>query len=64
MGYTQQQLADLQAAYATGATKIRYSDGREMVFRDSKQMRALIDEIKAELGMKSAPRTIILEHTR
>lgn len=51
-------LADYQAindAIATGASKVRFADGRETTFRTLEDLRSIRDEMAAELGLTSEP---------
>jgi hypothetical protein len=58
----QAQLADLRAAYATGATRISY-DGKSIEYRDGNEMRAAIASLEAQiaaLGGTQPVRTIVV----
>lgn len=61
---TKTDLAALEAAIATGATKVRYADGREVTYRSLAEMLRIRDMMKAELGQATAPRVFVAEHRR
>lgn len=50
MAYTVQQIANLKAALATGATKVRFADGRETTFRSLKEMKEIIADAESEIA--------------
>ncbi len=50
MGYTIEQVAQLKSTLATGALKVRFSDGRETTFRPLNEMKQIIADAEAELA--------------
>lgn len=54
MAYTQQQVSDLEAAIARGATKLRLGD-EEVTYASLADMRRLLASMKAELASGAAP---------
>lgn len=63
MSWTQNDLAALERAVATGARKVRFADGREVTYHSLKEMLALVDVIKATLTT-GAPRVSHAKFTR
>jgi hypothetical protein len=55
MAYTQQQLADLEAAIAEGVTSVS-SNGRQVAYRNLTDMLKLRDLMAQELGVAGAGR--------
>jgi hypothetical protein len=55
MAFTQQQLADLEAAIAEGVTTVS-SNGRQVSYRNLSDMLKLRDAIREELGVTGAGR--------
>jgi hypothetical protein len=49
MSYSAEQLADLRAAIAEGALKVRFSDGREMTYRSLAEMLEIERRMAAEV---------------
>lgn len=50
MAWTAVDLAALETAYAAGALKVRFSDGREVDYPSGADLRARIETVKAELA--------------
>lgn len=50
MSYTLQQLQNLEAAYAEGVLRAKIGD-RDVTYHSRAEMRELIQEIRAELGV-------------
>lgn len=48
MAYTQKDIDALKAAIATGATKVRFADNREVTYRTLAEMRSVLAELAAE----------------
>lgn len=48
MAWTQKDIDALKAAIATGATKVRFADNREVVYRTLADMRSTLAEMRAE----------------
>lgn len=63
MSWTQNDLATLERAVATGARKVRYADGREVTYHSLKEMLALLDVMKAALA-GGTPRVSHAKFTR
>jgi hypothetical protein len=55
MAFTQQQLADLEAAIAEGVTTVS-SNGRQVSYRNLSDMLKLRDHMREELGVVGAGR--------
>ena len=53
MAYAQKDIDALQAAIATGATKVRFADNREVVYRSLADMRSTLAEMRAEVTRTS-----------
>ena len=64
MAFTQTELNTLERAIATGALRVRFADGREVLYRSLAEMRHLRDQMKAEVGSTAAPRVFVAEHRR
>lgn len=64
--WTQADLQNLDKAIATGATKVRFADNREVVYRSISDMWSIRREILAALsgGLVQAPRQTVVEFTR
>jgi len=63
--WTEADLATLNQAIATGASKVRFADGREVTYRSLADMRSTRDEIAAALGLTAeAPRTTYASYSR
>ena len=55
MAYSQKDIASLQRAIATGATKVRFADNREVTYRTLAEMRSLLAEMQAEVSGRVQP---------
>ncbi|GJD51095.1 hypothetical protein OPKNFCMD_3846 [Methylobacterium crusticola] len=55
MAWTTADLDAINQAIATGASKVRFADNREVTYRSLADMRSVRDEIAAFLGLKPAP---------
>lgn len=58
MAYTQDDLAAVKSAIASGAERVRYSDGREVTYRsisDLMRAKALIEAELATLSLQTRP---------
>lgn len=66
INWTQAHLADLDRAIATGATKVRFADNREVTYRSISDMWSIRREVAAALagGLDPAPRQTFVEYTR
>lgn len=64
--WTQADLTNLDKAIATGATKVRFADNREVTYRSITDMWSIRREILAALagGIDLAPRQTFVEYTR
>lgn len=55
MAFTQSQLSELEAAYASGRLSVKWRDAsgnsREVTFDSREALRTRIDELRAELGL-------------
>ncbi|KQP11166.1 hypothetical protein ASF28_08975 [Methylobacterium sp. Leaf99] len=49
MAYTDKDIAALKAAIATGATKVRFADNREVTYRTLAEMRSILAGMQAEV---------------
>lgn len=50
--YTAEDVATLKRAKASGAMKVRFSDGRETMFRSLKELDKILADIETELAGK------------
>lgn len=65
MAWTVEDLDTINEAIATGASKVRFADGREVTYRSLADMRSVRDEIAASLGIASnALRTTFASFSR
>lgn len=63
--WTEDDLITINRAIATGASKVRFADGREVTYRSLADMRSTRDEITASLGLAPEPlRTTYASFTR
>ncbi|WP_375455725.1 phage head-tail joining protein [uncultured Methylobacterium sp.] len=63
--WTSADLASLDKAIATGATKVRFADNREVTYRSLADMRSIRKEIvEALTGSVPIARTTFVEHSR
>lgn len=63
--WTDADLRALDKAIATGATKVRFADNREVTYRSLADMRSIRKEMAdALMGASSPPRTTFVEHSR
>lgn len=63
--WTQADLANLDKAMATGASKVRFADNREVTYRTLADMRSVRKEIvEALIGAPAVARTTFVEHSR
>lgn len=53
MAFSADDIASLQAAMATGALRVRYADGREVMYRSLSEMREVLRMMQAEAGASS-----------
>lgn len=53
MAYTQDDLATVKAAIASGAERIRFADGREVTYRNVAELMRAKASIEAELAALS-----------
>jgi hypothetical protein len=58
MAYTTEQIANLKAALATGALKVRFADGRETTFRSLKEMKEIISDAEGEVAAGNGEKPI------
>jgi hypothetical protein len=64
VGYTTEQLVELERAIAQGATKVKYQD-REVEYQSLSAMRSLRDDIRRELGLITRqPRRRVSSHRK
>lgn len=59
MSYTTDDLAQVRAAIASGATSIRFADGRMTVFRDQEELLALERKIEAAVNPATSAPSIV-----
>lgn len=63
--WTLADLENLDRAIATGATKVRFADNREVTYRSLAEMRSIRKEIVDSLtGGPPIARTTFVEHSR
>lgn len=64
--WTAADVAALDKAIATGATKVRFADNREVTYRSVSDMWSIRREMVAALagGVDAAPRQTVVEYTR
>ncbi|WP_066924555.1 hypothetical protein [Methylobacterium sp. CCH5-D2] len=55
MPWTQADLDAINEAIATGASKVRFADNREVTYRSLSDMRSVRDEIAAQVGTQPEP---------
>lgn len=55
MVYTLDDLEALRAAYASGAMRVKMSDGKEVFYASGADLRRRIGEVEASLAASSAP---------
>lgn len=55
-----QRLEDLRAAIATGASEVRYSDGRSTTFRSLDEMRGVASDLEAQIAATAGARPVRL----
>lgn len=56
MAWTTQQMQRLEKAIASGALTVRYAD-RTVTYRNQSEMLALLEEMRAALGLSTPQRT-------
>ena len=49
MAYTPQDVAALKKAIATGASKVRFADNREVTYRSLAEMRSVLAQMEREV---------------
>lgn len=67
MAYTQDDLAAVKAAIASGAERIRFADGREVTYRNVAELmraKALIEAELAALSLQTRPATRLVSFRR
>ena len=67
MAYTTADLALIDQAIATGATRVRFADNRETVFRSLADLRSIRQEIAEAVGavpQPDRPRVTYAEYCR
>lgn len=65
MNWTQTDLDAINEAIATGASKVRFADGREVTYRGLADMRSVRDEIAQAIGRTvDTPRVTFASFTR
>ncbi len=64
--WTIADVAALDKSIATGATKVRFADNREVTYRSISDMWAIRREMVAAIagGIDPAPSQTVVEHTR
>lgn len=55
MPWTQEDLDAINEAIASGASKVRFADNREVTYRSLADMRSTRDEIAATIGVTPEP---------
>lgn len=66
INWTLADVAALDKAIATGATKVRFADNREVTYRSISDMWSIRREMIAALagGIDGSPRQTVVEYTR
>ena len=59
MAFTATDIADIKAAIATGSLRVRYADGREVLYRSLKEMREILQMMEGEVSGGSIQRTSV-----
>ena len=61
--FTAADIASLKAALATGASQVRFADGRSVTYRTTAEIREVIGMAERELAAAAAPvsRTFVAE---
>lgn len=59
MAFTATDIADIKAAIATGSLRVRYADGREVMYRSLKEMREILRMMEGEVAGASIQRTSV-----
>lgn len=55
MAYTQADIDALKAAMASGAKRVRYSDGSEVEYRDMAEMKDILGQMRHEVSPPAKP---------
>ena len=65
MAWTQSDIDALKEAIATGASEVRYADGRTVKYRSLAEMKDILDMVTDEAnGAEPAPRVSFIAHCR
>ena len=63
-GYTTEQMAELEAAIASGVLEVTYTDGagnkKKQVYQSLKEMRSLRSEMRRALGVTSQDSSFVV----
>jgi hypothetical protein len=63
MAFTQEQLDAIEIAIVSGTTEVSYSD-KKVVYRSLRELMALRDLIRKELGLVGASKRLYMEHKK
>jgi len=55
MAYTQADIDALKAAMASGAKRVRYSDGSEVEYREMDEMKDILRQMRHEVSPPTKP---------
>lgn len=55
MSYTQADIDALKVAMASGARRVRYSDGSEVEYRDMAEMKDILGQMRGEVSPPTKP---------
>lgn len=55
MAYTQADIDALKAAMASGAKRVRYSDGSEVEYRDMAEVQDILGQMEREVSPPTKP---------
>lgn len=59
MAFTASDVQELKAAIATGALRVRYADGREVMYRSLTEMRSILTMMQDEVSPGTFERTSV-----
>jgi hypothetical protein len=64
MAYTLADANTIKEAIASGAKRVKFSDGREVEYRTLEEMKKILEDILAEVAGKPRPRVSLAKFTR
>ncbi len=59
MAYTAGDITALKEAIGSGALRVRYADGREVLYRSLAEMRQILNMMEGEVNGRNAQRTSV-----